>query len=97
MSETGAPENELHVPLAHQSALAGVLLAAAGVAMGVRECARSVAQYDVLKPQERFQVYPAAKRPGENCICQDKDYREVYRKKYGRTAAAGRKHDGGQA
>ncbi len=98
LSETGAPAKELHVPLAHQSALAGVLLAAAGVAMGVRGCAGSfVAQYDVLKPQERFQVYPAAKRPGNTCICQDEDYREVYRKKHGRTASDERRRDGGQA
>ena len=91
LSETGAPANELHVPLAHQSALAGVLLAAAAVAMGLRGCAGSVvAQYDVLKPQERFQIYPAAKRPGNNCICQDEDYREVYRKKHGCMASADR-------
>ena len=85
LSEVGAPANDVHVPLAHQSALAGVLLAAAGVGMGVRGCTDSVvAQYDVLRPQERFQIYPAAKRPENNCICQDEDYREVYRKKYGR-------------
>ena len=97
LGDTGAPANEMHVPLAHQSALAGVLLAAAGVAMGVRGCAGSfVAQYDVLKPQERFQVCPAAKRPGSNCICQDEDYREVYRKKHGQMASDDRRGDGGQ-
>ena len=88
LSETGAPANDVHVPLAHQSALAGVLLAAAGVGMAVRGCADSVvAQYDVLRPQERFQIYSAAKHPGNNCICQDEDYREVYRKKHGRMAS----------
>ena len=83
LSEPGRPANEVHVPLAHQSALAGVLLAAAGVRIGLSGRVDSVVtQYDVLKPQERFQVYPAAKPPGERCICQDADFREVYRRKY---------------
>lgn len=83
LGEPGRPANEVHVPLAHQSALAGVLLAAAGVRMGLSGRVDSVVtQYDVLKPQERFQVHPAAKPPGERCICQDADYREVYRRKY---------------
>ncbi len=83
LGEPGKPANEVHVPLAHQSALAGVLLAAAAVRMGLSGHVDSVVtQYDVLKPQERFQVYPAARPPGEKCICQDADYREVYRRKY---------------
>lgn len=83
LGEPGRPANEVHVPLAHQSALAGVLLAAAGVRIGLSERVDSVVtQYDVLKPQERFQVYPVAKHPGGRCICQDADYREVYRRKY---------------
>ena len=62
LGEPGTPANEVHVPLAHQSALAGVLLAAAGVRMGLSGRADSVVtQYDVLKPQERFHMYPAAK------------------------------------
>ena len=83
LSEMGEVVGDVHVPLAHQSALAGVLLAAAAVEMGGRECTGSiVAQYDVLKHQQRFQVYPAGKRSGKYCICQDEDYREVYRKKH---------------
>ena len=42
-----------------------------------------MAQLDVLKPQEQFQVYPVAKDDGGRCICQDNDYVEVYREKYG--------------
>ena len=84
LRELGAPNNDVHVPLAHQSAMAGVLLAAAGIAMGVGTCADSiVAQYDVLKPQEQFQVYPVAKDHRGICICQDKDYIDIYRQKYG--------------
>ena len=83
LGEPGRPANEVHVPLAHQSALAGVLLAAAGVRMSLSGHVGSVVtQYDVLKPQERLQVYPVAKHPGDRCICQDADFREVYRRKY---------------
>ena len=83
LGEPGSPTNDVHVPLAHQSALAGVLLAAAGVRMALSGRLDSVVtQYDVLKPQERFQVYSAGKHAGERCICQDSDYREVYRRKY---------------
>ena len=83
LGDLGRPASDVHVPLAHQSALAGLLLAAAGVRMGLSGRVESVVtQYDVLKPQERFQVYPAAKHAGERCICQDADYREVYRRKY---------------
>ena len=39
--------------------------------------------FDVLKPQERFQVHPVAKDPAGRCICQDKDYVDVYLEKYG--------------
>ena len=83
LGEPGSPTNDVHVPLAHQSALAGVLLAGTGVRMGLSGRLDSVVtQYDVLKPQERFQVYPAGKPAGERCICQDADYRHVYRRKY---------------
>ena len=80
----GAPPDDVHVPLAHQSAMAGVLLAGAGVQMGLGGSGSSfAAQYNVLKPQERLQVHPMAKKVGGKCICQDKDYVDVYQKKYG--------------
>lgn len=84
LDEIGVPADDVHVPLAHQSALAGVLLAAAAVRLGQSEPEHStIAQIDVLKPQERFQVYPVAKDSQGNCICQDKDYVEAFREKYG--------------
>ena len=84
LDEIGVPSDDVHVPLAHQSALAGVLLAAAAVRLGQSEPEHStIAQLDVLKPQERFQVYPVAKDSQRNCICQDKDYVEAFRGKYG--------------
>ena len=80
----GTPANDVHVPLAHQSALAGVLLAAAAVKLGQSGPEHStIAQLDVLQPQEQFQVNPIAKDPDGGCICQDKDYVDVYREKYG--------------
>ena len=83
LAEAGRPANDVHVPLAHQSALAGVLLAAAGVRMALCGHVDSiVTQYDVLQRRAQFQVYPAAKHARERCICQDADYREVYRRKY---------------
>ena len=83
LGDLGKPAIDVHVPLAHQSALAGVLLAAGGVRMGLAERVDSVVtQYDVLNPQGRFQVYPAAKHAAKRCICQDADYREVYHRKY---------------
>ena len=91
LAQIGEPANDMHVPLAHQSALAGVLLAAAGVRMGLSGGAGSlVAQFDVLKPQQLFQVYPVAKKPGQMCICEDEDYRDVYRKKFRRQTTTSR-------
>lgn len=84
LAAIGTPADDVHVPLAHQSALAGVLLAAAAVKLGQSEPENSaVAQFDVLQPQQRFQVYPVAKDSNGGCICQDKDYVDVYREKYG--------------
>ena len=84
LSQIGAPAGDVHVPLAHQSALAGVLLAAAGVqnALGGPAVGSFITQYDVLKPQPKFYSHPVAKDPRGICICQDNDYREAYQKKY---------------
>ena len=83
LSQAGAPRGDVHVPLAHQSALAGILLAAAGVqnVLGVAVGSFKT-QYDVLKPCPNFRVHPVAKDPRGICICQDKDFREVYQRKY---------------
>ena len=83
LSQAGAPAGDVHVPLAHQSALAGVLLAAAGVQNVLGGAVGSFkTQYDVLKPQPKFHVHPAAKDPRKICICQDEDYRTAYQRKY---------------
>jgi len=84
LGDSGTQVDDVHVPLAHQSAMAGVLLAAAAVWIGLGAKVESVvSQYDVLRPQERFHVYPASKDPRGMCYCQDPDYVGVYRKKHG--------------
>jgi hypothetical protein len=78
---------ELEVPMAFQSALAGVMLAAEIVAStpGVRisqPATRSV--IDLTRTLPRRVTFPMLKRaPGlVRCICQDPDYLDVYRAKY---------------
>lgn len=78
-----AEDVDVHVPLAHQSAMAGVLLAAAAIRSGLGEPHASiVTQFDVLKPQTKFQSYPVNKDTSGGCICQDEDYIDVFLQKY---------------
>ena len=83
LSAVGTPRSDVHVPLAHQSALAGVLLAALGVQKAMAGINGSrITQLDVLK---RLPVEPTrtiAKDPRGICICQDEDYRTAYLHKY---------------
>jgi hypothetical protein len=80
---TGAPRAEVHVPLAHQSALAGVLLAAEFVAQLVAAVdGTHVLRLDVLRPLPEFVRQRAAKDPRGICICQDPDYVASYRAMY---------------
>ena len=56
-----------------------VLLAATSIRMALGGCAgRVVAQYDLLKPQDRFQVDLAATDRREICTCQDHDHLDVF-------------------
>ena len=84
LDEIGRPTDDVHVPLAHQSALAGILLAAAtiGVITQGNPEQSTIAQFDILKEQNRFHIYPVAKDSQGRCICQDKDYIEVFKEKY---------------
>lgn len=83
LGRVGRPRGDVHVPLAHQSALAGVLLAAAVVGHALGAPAQStITQIDVLKPVPHAPRRPAAKDPRNICICQDPDYQRVYRAKY---------------
>lgn len=89
LGSVGKPRQEVHVPLAHQSALAGVLLAAVAVRNVLDGgCAGTqVTRIDVMHPLGSVLTQPAAKDARGICICQDDDYREVYRRKYAESAA----------
>jgi hypothetical protein len=74
------------VPLAHQSTLAGVLMAAELVKRTDRRLALLsqpeplLSWEDVLQPPHRVWAQPRAREKG--CICGDKDYQEAYRGKW---------------
>jgi Prokaryotic E2 family C/ThiF family len=84
LGAVGTPRQEVHVPLAHQSALAGLLLAAAAVrqALGLNLAGTQVTRIDIMRPLGPYLSQPAAKDQRGICICQDADYREVYKRKY---------------
>lgn len=77
--------SDMHVPLAHQSALAGVLLAArlARAATGMGEKETRVARVDLQKPLPMQLDQPALRSFDGRCICEDPDYVMVYNAKYG--------------
>ncbi|MCY3557097.1 MAG: E2 ligase fold family C protein [Chloroflexi bacterium] len=82
----GQAPRELHVPLAFQSALAGVLL----VAEAVRDVLTAGAQrktlvyrLDLLRPLGDTTPMPALKARSGLCICEDQDFTAAYRAKHG--------------
>jgi hypothetical protein len=78
-------QKRVEVPMAFQSAFAGVLLAAELVAnaAGLKDCPPPVTtKFDLLRPLGTYLSMPAPKHNGGNCICQDEDYLRVYREKY---------------
>jgi hypothetical protein len=78
----GAPAN-VHVPLAHQSALAGVLLAAQFVEELRRPSAGSRAtRLDVMRPVAPLPTQPLQKDRRGICLCQDPIYQNAYAAKY---------------
>lgn len=84
LGSAGLPRQEVHVPLAHQSCLSGVLLAAAAVknALGFHESVTQVSRVNVMSTLGPFISQAAAKDPRGICICQDKDYIDAYKAKY---------------
>ena len=81
----GAAPRELEVPLAFQSALAGMLLAAEGVCDVLTDGARRktlVRRLDVLRPLGDTSPQPALKAGSGSCICEDPDFVAAYRAKY---------------
>jgi hypothetical protein len=84
LGTAGAPRAEVHVPLAHQSALAGVLLAAQAMSLGNISGLTPITRVNVLRSiHPQFLTQYAVKDPRGICICQDKDYVDVYQRRYG--------------
>ena len=85
LGEAGQAPRELQVPLAFQSALAGVLLAAEAVrdvlTAGVQR-RTLVRRLDVLRPLGDHSPQPALKANTGNCICEDRDFIAAYQAKY---------------
>lgn len=85
LGRAGRPNQAVHVPLAHQSALAGVLLAARlahEAASGAYE-STAVARIDVQRNLPGTFEQPALRRGDGRCICEDRDFVARYRDKYG--------------
>ena len=83
LGAAGTPRAEVHVPLAHQSALAGVLLAAALVRFRMKghEPMTQVTRLDTRTRLGKHLRQPAAARP-RGCVCRDVDFTARYRDKW---------------
>lgn len=80
-----APDaQDVHVPLAHQSALAGVLLAGAllrHAGSGAPDVT-TITRLNVLDAVGEYLTQPARAARDGRCICDDDDFRAVHRAKY---------------
>lgn len=68
------------VPMAFQSTLTGILLAAELVAK--RSSTKTITQIDLLRPFPDMPSHSRRKAAKPICICADEDFQAVYRKKY---------------
>lgn len=84
LGQLGQPRQDVHVPLAHQSALAGVLLAASLVSRLDSSPTETtqVTRLDVLRPLAVHLTQPAVAAGDRRCICEDDDYRSVFTEKW---------------
>jgi Prokaryotic E2 family C/ThiF family len=84
LGEAGRPPQELHVPLAHQSALAGVLLAAALVrsALGADPPITSATRLNMLQGVGSDLTQPVQPRRDGRCLCDDRVFCDRYLAKY---------------
>ena len=86
LGEAGPTPRELQVPLAFQSALSGMLLAAEAVLDVLNDGARRrtlVRRMDVLRPLGDSSPQPVLKAGTGSCMCEDRDFIATYRAKYG--------------
>ena len=85
LGEAGQTPRELQVPLAFQSALAGLLLAGETVRDILTDGAKRktlVRRLDVLRPLGDTSSQPILKAGTGSCICEDPDFVAAYRAKY---------------
>lgn len=85
LEDVGSIPRALHVPLAFQSALAGVLLAAEAVRDLVTAGTHRktlVRRVDLLSPLGDPSPQPALKAGTGRCICEDQDFVSAYQSKY---------------
>ncbi len=86
LGEAGPTPGDRQVPLAFQSALAGMLLAAETVRDVLTDGAQRktlMRRLDVLRPLGDPSPQPALKAGTGSCICEDRDFITTYRTKYG--------------
>jgi hypothetical protein len=86
--QLGGGLRQVEVPMAFQSAMAGILLAAEVVidASGLRVAALPVrTEVNTLTPLAGTLCSPEAKHPSGRCICQDPDFVRAYQAKYADT------------
>lgn len=80
-------QGDMLVPLAHQSVLSGLLLAAAlAVERSTPEgadCSTTITRIDLLRRVGEYAPQRALKDPRNICICQDPDYVQAYHAKWG--------------
>ena len=85
LGEAGPTPRELQVPLAFQSALAGILLAgetARDILSAGVERKTLLRRLDVLRPLSDPSPQPALKARTGRCICEDSDFISTYQRKY---------------
>jgi len=84
LGRIGSPRQEVHVPLAHQSCLAGVLLGAAFMRHLVRpeNRATTVTRINILRLIGVHLTQPLARTKDGRCICNDMDYAAVFNEKW---------------
>lgn len=86
------------VPLAHQSALAGIMMAAELVKrtsrrLATRSQSEALVSWDnILQSVPELWSKPRPREPG--CICGDQDYQSVYREKWGEVTVGSNRVDG---
>lgn len=90
LTRRDSQDKEVSVPLAHQSALAGALLAITLLVARSPELAahrpaqEAQARYDVLIDNPQWLPSTVARRP--RCICHDPDYVKAYRRRFNEVA-----------